>query len=326
MLDKTLQRITRLVGYGKMLDAVLPHVPQPVRTAVRSFHLRREIRRATSQSQPVVLVYTAPKVASTAVTQALQAIEGLAVYQVHIINPASVNRLTEEVRRRGLMPKDKNMVYLANTLYAEVIKTGRRAKIISLVREPVGRNISYYFEVLDLLWKSERAHEHVGVDQLVAEFHERFSHDRGIKWFDNEFKPTLGIDVYEHPFPHDLGFLRIDSGPYEVLIMRHDLDDREKEKRLANLIGVPTVSLTPKNVSSQKAYSAVYREFLDRINLSDDYVDDLLDSKYARHFFSAAEIARVRATWLGGGNRETSAITNSELLAVKSAQKDYAAG
>lgn len=261
------------------------------------------------QPPPVVLVYTAPKVASTAVTQALKAIEGLAVYQVHLINRANVDKLRREMRRRGLAAEHNRIariVELANALHAEMIKTRRPAKIVTLVREPVARNISYYFEVLDLLWKAEHAHEQVGVGPLVAEFYDRFTHDRGINWFDNEFKPMLGIDVYEHPFPHELRFLRIDAEPYDVLIMRHDLDDREKEKCLADLIGVPTVTLSPKNVSSEKAYSAAYREFLNRINLPEQYVDELLNSKYARHFFSAEELRQVRAKWLNG-NREPAA-------------------
>ncbi len=92
-------------------------------------------------------------------------------------------------------------------------------------------------------------------------------HERGIDWFDSEFKPVLGIDVYAHPFPRDGGFLRIDSGPYEVLLMRHDLDDRLKEKCLAELVGAACVSLTPKNVGAEKVYSEAYREFLRRIEL-----------------------------------------------------------
>jgi hypothetical protein len=297
-----LSKIARLVRYPKLLDAALPRLPRPLRKALRTFHFKREIKRAVRRTPPVVLVYTAPKVASTAVTAALQTIKGQAVYQVHLISAESMRRLREGMRRRGLSMRNHDRVGLEDLGHAiaeEIIKPRHRARIVSLVRDPVARNISYYFQNLDVFWKTERAHERIEVGRLLAEFQERISHEQGIDWFDKEFKPVLGIDVYEHPFPHDVGFQRIDSKPYEVLIMRHDLDDRVKEKCLADLVGVPAVSLAPRNVGAQKVYSDAYREFLSRIELPEDYVKRMLDSKYARHFFSPDELARLRAKWRG---------------------------
>ena len=312
MRRAVLRKISRLVRYRKIEAALLPLLSWPVvRRALRRFHFRREVRRIVRRTTPPVLVYTAPKVASTAVVKALQAIEGQAAYQVHVISAASLRKLREGIRRRGLIIPRQEVISIgdmARILDAELIKPRHPAKIVSLVRDPVARNISYYFQVLDVLWKTERAHERVEVERLLAEFQERFAHERGIDWFDTEFKPVLGIDVYEYPFPHEAGFLRIDSGPYEVLIMRHDLDDRLKEKLLADLVGVRGVSLAPQNVGARKSYSEAYGEFLRRIRLTEDYVDRLLDSKYARHFFTAEELARVRAKWLGGRGAEAFAM------------------
>jgi hypothetical protein len=302
MSTVSLRRISRLVGYPKVAAALLPRLPRSLRLAVIRLHFRRAIRRAVGGRTPPVLVYTAPKVASTAVTVALQA-AGQAVFHVHMISAASMGSLREAMRRRGLtrMKWDSlGLEDIGKALAAELIAPGHPARIVSLVRDPVARNISFYFETLDVLWQTERAYERVGLERLLAEFHERFRHERGVDWFDREFKPVLGLDVYEHPFPHDRGYQRLDSGPYEVLIMRHDLDDRVKEKCLADLVGVRSVSLSPKNVSAQKPYADVYREFLRRVELPEDYVNRLLDSKYARHFYSPEELARFRAKWLTG--------------------------
>jgi hypothetical protein len=265
-----------------------------------------------------VLVYTAPKVASTAVTEAVRAIEGQAVYQVHMISAASMRNLREGMRRRGLTRMRDDVLGLediAKAVGSGLIAPRHPARIVSLVRDPVARNISFYFETLDVLFQIKRAHERIPLERLLAEFHQRFTHERGVDWFDNEFKPVLGIDVYEHPFPHEKGYLRIDSGPYEVLLMRHDLSDRLKEKCLAELIHVPAVTLTPKNIGTQKAYSYIYREFLKRIELPENYVYGLLDSKYARHFFSPDERARFRSKWLKGTAAETMAPQPSISLA-----------
>ncbi|HVF41914.1 MAG TPA: putative capsular polysaccharide synthesis family protein [Pyrinomonadaceae bacterium] len=313
----SLRNISRLVGYRKVLAALSPRLPPRLGLALARLHFRRSVRRAAGGPTPPVLVYTAPKVASTAVTVALQA-AGQSVFHVHMISADSMRRLAESMRRRGLnrMKRDAlGLPDIGKALASELIGPRHPARIVSLVRDPVARNISFYFETLDILWQTERAYEHVGVERLLAEYHERFGHERGVDWFDNEFKPVLGIDVYDHPFPRDKGYQRIDSGPYEVLIMRHDLDDRVKERCLAELVGVGSVSLKPANVGAQKPYADVYREFLRRVELPEDYVERMLGSKYARHFYGPEELARFRARWLKGGPAGRSARVPSVSLA-----------
>jgi hypothetical protein len=303
-MPDVLQTLSRLAGYRKLAPAALPFLPRPLQKGLRRFHFRRAIRRSLEGPVPPVLVYTAHKVASSSVTHALQSAGGQTVYQVHMMSEANVRRLCAGMRERGMnyILEDVNgLENIGLALADELIKPRRRARVVSLVRDPVARNISFYFQTLDILWKTERAHERFGVERLLDEFQERFVHVRGVDWFDEEFKPVLGVDVYEHPFPRREGFLRIDSGPYEILLMRHDLDDRLKEKCLAGLIGVPGVTLTPRNVGAEKPYSEAYAEFLRRVVLPEGYVERLLGSKYARHFFGPEELARLRAKWLGNG-------------------------
>ena len=94
------------------------------------------------------------------------------------------------------------------------------------------------------------------------------------------------------------GHMRIDTGRYDILVMRSDLDDASKKERLEEFLGVEGVSLAPKNVASQKPYAAACRKFLDALELPESYVDEMLDSKYTRHFFSPDERASLRAKWL----------------------------
>lgn len=296
-----LQKISRLTRYRKIEAAVIASLAEPLREMVWRSKFRSAARRVAKQPMPPALIYTMSKVASTAVSEALRSIEGLGVYQVHILSSETIRDVRELLRERGIQGFEKGIdrhEYICRVFQEEFIEPGRPMRVVSLVREPIARNISFYFQVLDQLWQTERAHEKVSLDQLLEEFHERFPHERSLDWFDEELKTVLGIDVYTHPFPRDKGFVRIDSGPYEVLIMRHDLDDRLKEKLLAELFDVPRVSLSPRNVGAEKAYGKVYSEFLRRLTFSEDYADQMLDSKYARHFYGAEELARLRAKWL----------------------------
>lgn len=284
-----------------MEAVVIASLAEPLREMVWRSKFRSAARRVAKQRTPPALIYTMSKVASTAVSEALRAIEGLGVYQIHMLSGKTIRDVREFLRERGIQMFDKGIdrhEYISRVITKEWIEPGHPIRVVSLVREPIARNVSSYFELLDHLWQTKRAHENISLDRLLEEFHEKFPHERSLEWFDEELKTVLGIDVYAHPFPRDKGFLRIDSGPYEVLIMRHDLDDRLKERLLAELFDVPRVSISPRNVGAEKAYGEVYGEFLRRLTFSEDYVDRMLDSKYARHFYSPEELSRIRAKWL----------------------------
>jgi hypothetical protein len=268
--------------------------------ARRRFSCWRAVRRAAAGSAPPVLIYQMAKGASTTVLKALER-AGVNAFQVHFINPDTARRLHASVRERGLSVLRMDVDLIGGAIHRGIIRPGRSAKVINLVREPVGRNIAAYFQVLDALWQTERAHEQLGLEKLIVGFYEKFSHDRALEWFDEEFKPMLGVDVYEHEFPRDSRCLRIRRGPYDILLMRVDLDDVSKEKHLSEFLGVEGIKLLPENVGAEKPYAATYREFLRALRLPEEYVDRMLDSRYARHFFTPEERGALRSKWLGAG-------------------------
>ena len=262
---------------------------------------REDVRRCVESSATPVLVYQMAKVGSSTVTWALRELDGLHVFQVHLLLPENLRRLRAALRKRGrwLARLQSDMDVRGGVYYRGLIKSGLKAKVITLVREPIGRNCSFYFQNLDILWQTADAHERVELSRLAGEYLDRFDHHGGINWFDREFKPVLGVDVYEHEFPRDAGHLRIETDRYDILIMRSDLDDSSKKKCVEEFLGVEGLSLAPQNVGSQKPYAATYRKFLDALELPESYVNEMLDSKYTRHFFTPDEIASLRAKWLG---------------------------
>jgi hypothetical protein len=242
------------------------------------------------------------KVGSSTITWALRAVDGLNVFQVHLMHPDNLRRLRATLHKRGrrLARLQSDMDIRGRVLYKGLIKPGLKAKVITLVREPIGRNCSFYFQNLDILWQTADAHERVEMSRLVGEFLDRFEHHGGVNWFDKEFKPVLGVDVYEHEFPHDKGHTRIRTDRYDILVMRSDLEDASKKKCVEDFLCIDGLTLAPKNIGSQKPYAATYRKFLDALELPEAYVNEMLDSKYTRHFFSPDEIATLRAKWLRG--------------------------
>ncbi len=267
----------------------------------RWIECRQEVRRATAGPAPPVLIYQMAKGGSSTVLRALER-AGINAFRAHLINPDTARQFRALMREKGLSVLRMDIDLIGGAVYRGIIRPGLEAKVINLVREPVGRNISAYFQVLDKLWQTERAHEQISLERLIEGFYEKFTHDRVLSWFDEEFKPVLGVDVYEHEFPHESRCLRLRHGPYDILLMRVDLDDALKEKHLSEFLGVEGIDLLPENVAAKKPYAATYREFLRALRLPEEYVDRMLDSKYARHFFTPEERGALRSKWLGTGD------------------------
>jgi hypothetical protein len=265
--------------------------------ARRRYWCWRDVRRAVAAPTPPVLIYQMAKSATTTVLRSLER-AGVHAIEVHMMNPETIRRLRSNMRTAGISTLQMDIDIIGHSVRRGIVEAGRRAKIVNLVRDPVARNASLYFQILDRVWQTDNAHEKIGLDRLLEEFHTRFDHDRTLDWFDDEFKPVLGVDIYAQEFPHAQGWLRIEAGQYDILLMRVDLDDASKQRLLSEFLGVEGLKLSRENVGAQKPYAETYREFLRALRLSEEYVDRMLESKYARHFFTDEERRVLRSKWL----------------------------
>jgi hypothetical protein len=258
---------------------------------------RLRVRMSINDTRPPVVVYQMGKVASKSIEYSIRAYTDLPVFHAHMLNPQNMEmRRAEFVRLFGKKYVSYYFSYGMN-LFEKLFQAGHRVRIISLVREPIGRNISQYFQNLDYLWKMNAAHSHVPVNELVDRFHSDFDHNEPIKWFDDEFQAVTGIDVYSRPFPWERGYLRWNTDQFDVLVLRHDLDDDQKGEAVGNFLGVKDLRMQNENKSEAKSYRKTYQEFLKGIRLSDEYVSRMLDSRYAKHFYSETELEKISRRW-----------------------------
>jgi hypothetical protein len=303
---------------------------------IRNRYFRKQVESALRQPLPPVLVYQMAKVASRGIADALLGRHDLSVLHFHFTDPdnsaymhrqlfgakglqqhgptdpmvmTALNRRWQRFltsQQRG--PSDSEV--MGRAIHERLIKPGHKAFVITLVREPIARNISSYFHHLNIIWRQRDAHANVPFDRLVEGFLSYPLSAVPLEWFDREFKAALSIDIYEHPFPREQGFMRLSTDHYEVLVMRHDLDDRQKERCIQELLGVQDVAIRPVNTAAEKPYAEVYRHFVETVRLPESYISEMLDSKYTRHFYTSEEIERLRAKWLRIENQITSPQTS----------------
>jgi hypothetical protein len=244
-----------------------------------------------------VIVYQMAKVGSSAIVDAL-AHHRLPVFHVHRMNPEHLIRMREERRRLGwevgpIPPHDQ----LGTLLHRNVVRRGHRARIVTIVREPIARNLSSYFEHLDAIWHMSDAHQSIPVEDLCRGFVERFLHTEPLTWFEDEMLPVFGIDVYERPFPEE-GHEVIRTERVDVLILKCESSDEAKSAALSRFLGMDGIVVRRSNETLSKTKGASFQQFKQTIRLSPSYIDDMLSARYSRHFYSEAERRRLADFYL----------------------------
>lgn len=172
----------------------------------------------------------------------------------------------------------------------------RPLKIISPVREPIGRNISAFFQNFERDTGVPYTEHDFSLEELRDLFLENYPHRMPLKFF-NKIKRHFGIDVYAHSFPEE-GHRVMDNGEgVELLVLRHDLEDERKAELIGSFCGISGFRLERANVGEEKIYAGTYRAFRENVRLPSSYLERMKQSAYFRHFYSEETIREVCEKW-----------------------------
>lgn len=168
--------------------------------------------------------------------------------------------------------------------------------MVTIVREPLARSASDFFQSGDRWGR-------LGEPAATTAAFLRFAADQGVprttSWLDRELLPSIGIDVYQHPFDPMVGHTTIESPSARLLVLRHESLDVAPEA-LGRFLDLPgPVALPRENVGSHKKYSDLYAQVLRDVRFDAATLDLAYDSRFARHFYSEDERAELRRRWGG---------------------------
>ena len=189
--------------------------------------------------------------------------------------------------------------FYAEQIYRSYVLRNDQLRVISPVREPIGNNISMFFEVFEHFAGETAEQAEMDVDTMIALFLDRYTHGRPLTWFDAEVKRMLNVDVFQHPFPTARGYATIQEGNVSLLLLKCELDDETKSAAIAEFLGLDSLSMVRSNVSSRREHAAKYAEFKRQIRVPPELLDAMYNSKYARHFYTQDEISNYRSRWEG---------------------------
>jgi len=242
--------------------------------------IRRRALRPELELAIPVLVYQMGKVASSTIHGSIEPVYPGWVIQIHEYEPDKITK--RKLKRRMVFDWAR--------------KEGKPLDIVTLTREPIGRNVAWLFENYTSWTKCDWSDPNIKVADLERYFHEEFDQDYPLVWFDENIKKYFGIDCYSKPFSHQ-GWQVYQEGNVRVLAMQCELPDDSKQSLLQDFLKIDEIPLIQKNVGAKKPYATLYKDFRETVKFSEKYLRKMCDSRYFQHFYSSDVIQKVYERW-----------------------------
>ena len=225
------------------------------------------------------------------------------IFHVHVLN--DFDKWRQQAMEERVDPKPTfQAMEIGENIRAKIEEnSSQHWNIVSLVRDPMARNIAAFFQ---------------NISDFIPDWHERYLQGQPIidelqrllmtvpslseqpnDWFDRQVKqiPAFSIDVFDEPFPHEKGY-KIYSGKKQasLLVMRlENLNDCAHEA-IKEFLGLENFILKNTNMGEEKDYAELYRTFK-QTPLPLEYVRKIYDTKFACHFYNEFELKTFIKRW-----------------------------
>jgi len=270
------------------------------------------------KNEEQILVYQMGKVGSQACVSSLKNAfiandKNCSVYHIHFLNKKHLrwveNFLIEN--KENAIEHFLNGVYFSD----QIDKLGDRKKwkIVTLVRDPIARNISKFFEVLDtqLNYSFLKKIKSIGLKKVNQELIELFFINKFYEsedwesehcsmpysWFETELKHVFHIDIFSSCFPKSKGYKIYNNTRAEVLLLKLEKIRECNSLAFKDFLDINNFKMLVRNTTSETKYGDSYQRFINSISIPRDYLDEYYSSYQVRHFYTDDEIENFKRKW-----------------------------
>jgi glycosyltransferase involved in cell wall biosynthesis len=244
------------------------------------------------------------KVGSTSVKISLEDLNlSTPVYHVHFLSWEMIKEVEKFYLSKPHVKLPKHLIqskFLRNLI--DQNDHNLRWKIITLVRDPVAREISDMFQNIerDLPGLNGKDDDAAAILEEHIKLHfEKFdeSIDYANCWFDRELKNVFNFDIYSIPFNKKGGYQIYQASSADVLLIRLENLSKVFGTALSKFMNIDNAPLIKGNVAENKSYRSIYERILNNISIPTGILDKVYASNYAMHFYTKNEINDFKIKW-----------------------------
>ncbi len=277
--------------------------------------LKRRHKTLLSLGHQPILIYTMGKVGSSTVFQSIRrsGVSSL-VYHVHFLTAANLERTKKRYEDAGHTKGIRLSIaelltghvghMPASYAVAELCQADGQWNVVSLVRDPIATFFSHVFQnpqihrpfLLGQDGKLDREKVENHIRQKFTDFDPARDFIAG--WFNTEFLPFTGIDVYSYPFDQSQGHCVIREAKWGVALVTLESLETSLSAALSDLLGKECrVQISNTNLRSETADGELYAEIKNSITIPADCLERIYSTRYARHFYSSEQRSRWIDKW-----------------------------
>jgi len=248
---------------------------------------------ALYSDKDTVFIYQMGKVGSTSLAHSIpNAVHIHAFYTKNHTCPARLKGLAKFGWRYYIYRIEQELVA---ALLRKAFRDRKETKIITLVREPIKRNVSMFFHDLDAYLFAAHTNclntrvkplptRNQNQSLLTEVFDQEFDHQYPLTWFDEEMQSMTELRVYDTAFDKEKGFSIVSNQKYKLLCLRTD-KIVQRGKEINDFIG-EEVSIKMNNQAQKKWYGDLYKQFILDYKISGELDNLIKASRYYKHFFN----------------------------------------
>lgn len=265
--------------------------------------IKEIIKKCIHNKYDPVIIYSMGKVGSQTVYSSLKNSNiKNQFYHVHFLSRKGIQDAKKYYRDSNKIIPDH--ISQGEELALKIKNPSEKIRFITLVREPVARDISDYFhnahmfssEIMDSSGQIVEEKIYKFIKNEIEKFDSK--HDYTSNWFDNELKEAIDINVYDFPFDHDSGYRIIKNSMYELLVIRCEDLNKILNRSLKIFLGVKnSIGINTINTAKDKSYAGIYKSIKTRIKIRKEILEKIYSTRYVKNFYTEKEIMKFINVW-----------------------------
>lgn len=278
---------------------------------INMWKTERQLKQELLNNSSVIFVYQMGKVGSMSTYLTLKKkLPDQAIYHIHNLNSEHFSKIWETMQldqHYHAFTFGHSCITKYLSEHIEEIKGQKSIKIITGVREPIARNISWFFQIIhcacvfpEFFIKYEKGL--ITMDDIIKKFwSQNFVYGKPYDWFEEELEAVFGIDIASIDFPKEKGYAiaNFPDRNIELLVLKLEKLDSCLKEALETFLGVENLDcerLDRADFLDENDY-LIYDNLRKSLTFSDEYLEEIYDQPLVRHFYTDEEINKFKLKW-----------------------------
>lgn len=240
-------------------------------------------------NKPPIIILTPGKVGSSSVYYTLKTEIPNHVFHIHNLSKQGIEKSIIDHLNSNRKSYPLHLI-ISKILRKKLSKYNEKLFIITIIREPISREISSFFQNTEL-YKDELENKKLEIDKDVAKklLYKNFDSDicENIKgWFDLEIYNNFGIDVFANKFDYQKKYAVSQNQKYHHMLLKmEDLDTIFPIAIMKFLNLKKPLHIKSANIGETKHYASIYKEVKGNLKLDSNKINQIVNSTFFQQFY-----------------------------------------